>query len=111
MSKHTPGPWTIVENDDIFIEGPDKRICTIPDNGNYLPWEVAQSNARLISAAPELLAFAIAHQEWEAKLIADDKAWMVNNSPMLIEEHYDEFIRLQDLRNMAFEKIRGGEYA
>jgi hypothetical protein len=64
----TPGPWHL-RRDDIEIEvwssGPDPwRICTIdPGAGTTLRQEMeapnaAESNARLIAAAPELLAHA-----------------------------------------------------
>jgi hypothetical protein len=60
MSKHTPGPWFIHEDqhDNVTIKAPD---------GDGVPWNVAtilsycgdppcdKANARLIAAAPELL--------------------------------------------------------
>jgi len=51
MSKHTPGPWTIEESElmgrDIVSAGNMALICTQV----YSP-----DDARLIAAAPELLA-------------------------------------------------------
>ena len=69
-AKHTPGPWKIVERnaDRIFRE-----ISIRPVNSQvkgavfpiasvrYPSQEFGQANARLIAAAPDLLAFA---QEW-----------------------------------------------
>ena len=61
MSKHTPGPWFAVgaqvetENDSV----PD--ICTCDPQAmrqSHLDWnpKTVQANARLIAAAPDLLA-------------------------------------------------------
>ena len=51
MSKHTPGPWTIEESElmgrDVVSAGSMALICTQV----YSP-----DDARLIAAAPELLA-------------------------------------------------------
>ena len=64
MTKHTPGPWTVHGSDNatphvmragaLDIRDLDKLICAMPA-------EISQSfnswaNARLIAAAPELLA-------------------------------------------------------
>lgn len=69
MSKHTPGPWTVVERfgfagsvkggvvreytngtaqDQLFMV-----CCVQDDNGGH---EATNANARLIAAAPDLLA-------------------------------------------------------
>lgn len=54
MSAHTPGPWTVTERSDhseIHGNAGDELVCELPYiNGNE------RSNARLIAAAPELLA-------------------------------------------------------
>lgn len=58
---YTPGPWTMteqgspsayVEGDDksIGIETPDQKVAAVEG------WDNALANARLIAAAPELLA-------------------------------------------------------
>ena len=45
-AQHTPGPWT---TDGVLIKSPSGLIAHVyPDNGD--------ANARLIAAAPELLA-------------------------------------------------------
>jgi hypothetical protein len=63
MSQPTPGPWRKIEgmNTALYVVGPKNdgkrttsdRICRIPrrDNGD------GEANARLIAAAPEMLAF------------------------------------------------------
>jgi hypothetical protein len=51
-SKHTPGPWDFdgPEHSIIVWAGPDLRVCFMTSNGP------AEANARLITAAPDLLA-------------------------------------------------------
>lgn len=60
MSKHTPGPWSIHHKPrcDWQIVGADEySIVGVPDDDKYgRPTEDA-ANARLIAAAPDLLAF------------------------------------------------------
>jgi len=69
MSGHTPGPWYVAQNDEMFhIIGPAKNCNR---NGIENEWDVAlveddftdarpreerAANARLIAAAPDLLA-------------------------------------------------------
>ena len=66
MSKHTPGPWSVVEHDHaicIQTESPSKtkygasRYAAIGgfDRNDRAQLEEARANARLIAAAPELL--------------------------------------------------------
>jgi hypothetical protein len=61
MSKHTPGPWaveqdgpwTLVRGYDVELQSedyPGPLVCTPAENG------CTQANARLIAAAPDLLA-------------------------------------------------------
>ena len=56
MSKHTLGPWKVIDGDQhdhVFAEAfPNKRICNV-FGGLKCPSGAA--NARLIAAAPELL--------------------------------------------------------
>ena len=64
MSKHTPGPWTAVKNSAYWeIDGPDDfggvaDTCASsagePDFGRSMA--LGEANARLIAAAPDLLA-------------------------------------------------------
>ena len=64
---HTPGPWTVVpygDGDSLVIcsdEGGEWRICFMATHGGTeTVWRSIQANARLIAAAPELLAALIA---------------------------------------------------
>lgn len=53
--KGTPGPWHVIQNDDGLED------IVVKDNGNYVAItqnqgkDKAESDARLIAAAPELL--------------------------------------------------------
>jgi len=59
MSKHTPGPWSIGEHQKIISTGWSIRI---PSDGSAIAYVLGernpelQANARLIAAAPDLLA-------------------------------------------------------
>lgn len=53
QAKHTPGPWVVREDArDWAIIGPEPSWVTGVDRRNHN----AEANARLIAAAPELLA-------------------------------------------------------
>ena len=64
MAEHTPGPWTIGEDADINIMGEVVSISILDSNGDSvgeadardLGRSEAVANARLIAAAPDLLA-------------------------------------------------------
>lgn len=62
MAEHTPGPWSIDQYGT--VSGPDGRIITINGVASVCspgPWQnVAKANARLIAAAPDLLAALVA---------------------------------------------------
>lgn len=55
MSEHTPGPWDSHKSDEVMAGDWDKHIATAWNNNTIEPDE-ATANARLISAAPCLLA-------------------------------------------------------
>ena len=57
-AQHTPGPWSLANGNDLQIDGP---------NGEAVAWtetcvgiERDRANARLIAAAPDLLAACMA---------------------------------------------------
>lgn len=73
MSKHTPGPWSVVEHDHaicIQTESPSKtkygasRYAAIGgfDRNDLAQLEEARANARLIAAALELLEALVASE-------------------------------------------------
>lgn len=58
MSKHTPGPWIVIADEDdnegyTVVAGPDQMPIALPQVVHDESTEIA--NARLIAAAPELL--------------------------------------------------------
>lgn len=64
-AKHTPAPWIINTEDGICIDAalPDGRFvarCEADDGGSaqdgYIQYSEGMENARLIAAAPDLLA-------------------------------------------------------
>jgi len=70
------------------------------------PHHNAAEYARKFAAVDDLLAFAKAHEQWEANLILSDKAWDggMAEFPRLTQELYDEFMEVQALRNAAIAK-------
>ena len=63
MSKHTPGPWTVIDQDEstINVRGPDEEFVADVADGfynesGYVRGYEVEANARLIAAAPDLLA-------------------------------------------------------
>lgn len=73
-SKHTPGPWEVIDIGDgvsgLFIETPPMpfgdhatlrtRVATV-----WRHYDETIPNARLIAAAPDLLAACEAFAEWD----------------------------------------------
>ena len=70
MAEHTKGPWEAVMHDDprgqpvpyyralicTVEHSPDRYLAVVQMNGQHVSREQWQSNARLIAAAPDLLA-------------------------------------------------------
>lgn len=63
-TKHTPGPWHLSAAKDCIWHQDHGRICTPPNHAQVWNWE---PNARLIAAAPDLLAALEAEEEWRAR--------------------------------------------
>jgi hypothetical protein len=61
LSAHTPGPWEIDTRIGLRIWGNPGRVCTIPlgDCKTVQKMREADANAKLIAAAPDLLAALI----------------------------------------------------
>jgi hypothetical protein len=73
MSKFTPGPWTAV---GAIVLSPDTcgevGCCGIAECFHGSQPEIAEANAQLIAAAPELLEFAELYVEaWKAGEVSD----------------------------------------
>jgi hypothetical protein len=71
--EHTPGPWRIGKSGVTVIFNNDQgfTVPPVPDNDN---WSEAEANARLIAAAPDLLA---ALELINAALPTSEKAWPI----------------------------------
>lgn len=81
MTKFTPGPWAVFEHRDHSglevgppysdteyngaLKGNVKDVCTIRSLERFSPTDEQRANARLIAAAPELLALLV---EMESEL-------------------------------------------
>ena len=58
-TKHTPGPWRVqVTGHSFVVEAhTHTEVISVDENGNPCRWsEYNEANARLIAAAPEMLA-------------------------------------------------------
>lgn len=78
MSKHTPGPWEIDTDNGrdggIAIGAADPKdgqlfeVATIwGEDSSSAQTPMAQANARLIAAAPDLLEFALAVSQFDGR--------------------------------------------
>jgi hypothetical protein len=60
MVEHSPGPWRVHEDDPklivCFYEGNLKHPMLVAKSHNWGEPEVSDANARLIAAAPDMLA-------------------------------------------------------
>ena len=55
MSKHTPGPWRVVDSwNDYMVESQNGEEIIWQDGPHQTP-AIKEANARLIAAAPDLL--------------------------------------------------------
>lgn len=65
--KHTPGPWAVWADDEVFsvttkkVVVPDSDLARNKYDDDMVCRSESKANARLIAAAPELLEFA---EEW-----------------------------------------------
>lgn len=72
--QHTPGPWRLELIPDygedaiavLFLHGPDIPLCLEEETDEAMP------DARLIAAAPDMLAALKALMDWPISLTADE---------------------------------------
>lgn len=55
MTKHTPGPWGAI-GADVKTAGPNSRVICWTGVALDIPLDEVRANARLIAAAPDMLA-------------------------------------------------------
>ncbi|WP_445394246.1 hypothetical protein [Stenotrophomonas maltophilia] len=95
MSKHTPGPWQLAEKynckDVRAVDGPYVADCNA---SAAIDWRTKEANARLIAAAPDLLAVA---------RLVDDVADRIGHEPD------SAFGQLGGAARAAIAKATGGE--
>lgn len=60
MSEHTPGPWKTIPS----RHGSEYLCVALDENENYTTLEILPADARLIAAAPELLAACKSALKW-----------------------------------------------
>lgn len=74
MSKHTPGPWWL-DDDGFVASGSGDTYATVADpHCGDRDIDERESNARLIAAAPELLAALQSVMTWWAESVPPNGA-------------------------------------
>lgn len=69
VAQHTPGPWrsgawaAYTDHAVVVIDQHDEQVATTTDL--LKPWEECEANARLIAAAPDMLAMLKRIYEWD----------------------------------------------
>ena len=65
---HTPGPWAWDEGEEITYDQGMRSVADIREHTGFenIPMDVVKANARLIAAAPDLLAAARKSLDWLA---------------------------------------------
>ena len=95
MTQHTPGPWRVAFGNRLEVHGPKDEIgwpASIVYNAGLCTSEEAQANARLIAAAPDMLA---ALQDIMAESSRDD-------------DDHDVIATIQGVCRAAIAKAKGG---
>lgn len=83
-AKHTPGPWRISKINPRIVESENPGLDTRPVSRTFRMQPEAEANARLIAAAPELLALLaqalnfIEHREANLGKLTTDEEWDAN---------------------------------
>jgi hypothetical protein len=76
VTQHTPGPWTIEEYGDrdcpalVIHKDTETRVCFMATPGSHGDPAMIEADARLISAAPDMLeqlrTIIAEHEDWRA---------------------------------------------
>ena len=101
MTEYTPGPWEVLVDEwNTSVIAPNVDICTV--NSDNCKYSVHLDNARLIAAAPEMLAALEM-----AQLIIDlGKCTESQDAICLCFCNYDKMV---DMVEGALKKARGEE--
>ena len=82
---HTPGPWTIEEYGDddspalVIHKDSESRVCFMATPGSHGDPSAIEADARLIAAAPDLLAALRAMTDrWEPDCSGQDRVMWEN---------------------------------
>lgn len=105
-SKYTPGPWGLSKAIDIWVMAGPAHVATIPRAGDG-GW--SEANARLIAAAPDLLAAVIARTEARQFAAAVSAATPDGETPskQLLDKADTLFARAEKLEAAAIAKAEG----
>ena len=104
---------------DNYREGGFWGVCSMEEDCQE--WHIArvwddavvvdgEAHAPAIAALPDLIALALAYEQWEADLILCDECWHGlgrPSEPQLTTELWDRLLEIQTMRNKAIAKIRG----
>jgi hypothetical protein len=118
---HNPRPWTVGDTEwDEFggvhcttiLDADTLGVAHVlsfeelPEQGK----EAADLIVRAVNAHDELLAFAKAHERWEADLVTSNEAWKFGARalPEITEHLWDGLMELQRMRNAIVRKAEGG---
>lgn len=103
-TKHTPGPWKVVEIDHATkIVAPNRKwaVCGHMNATDEDAGELA-ANARLIAAAPDLLAALVACD------VSMDAAVALGIGDILPPAYRDSWARAHTAARAAIAKLKGG---
>ena len=107
MSQYTPMPWRYQEQSDAYTHivrtGENRFLCQLAQDTSG----EAEANARLIAAAPDLLAACNAQEEAEdfnANLCPNCKDGEARDAPELCEYCFSYYDKARCLRRAAIAK-------
>lgn len=101
--KFSPGPWVAQGRDHLEVMGPDFGIVTLdaPKNDREA-YEAAQADARLIAAAPDMLAAlrcaerlineALPKFDWKRSALDANAIRLLNEVPRCVREAIEKAV-------------------
>ena len=86
-TKHTPGPW-ITDGKAVFAKGAESSVVCYAERNTpqsaSIPFDAAESNARLIAAAPEMLEALEAACKWAMTMQYGSAPWLDDAEKLVI---------------------------